>query len=58
MSFGPCDTHFHPYLARVLTLEKSTILMVRLAEIRILNDIFLEKIDVKLEKNKIPSAVR
>ena len=22
MSFGPCDTHFHPYLACVLALEK------------------------------------
>ena len=22
MSFGPCDTHFHPYLVRVLALEK------------------------------------
>ena len=32
--------------------------MVRLAGIWILNDIFLEKIDVKLENNKIPSAVK
>ena len=22
MSFGPCDTHFHPYLAHVLAMEK------------------------------------
>ena len=32
--------------------------MVRLAGIYILNDIFLEQIDVKLENNKIPSAVK